>query len=76
MFVSTNSLNSVKHYFSEQLKDSFTSREIRMMFQSILQKRLGLSSTELLLSSELKLSESDLLFIRSVVKRLNNKEPF
>ncbi len=76
MFVSDNTVKSAKHYFSDRLKGVFSEREIRMMFQLSLQKRLNLSAPDLLLSDALKLSESDLLFFRSVVKRLLDNEPF
>lgn len=76
MFVSDNSVKSVKQYFSERLKGAFSEREIRMMFQLCAEKRLNLSSSELLLSDSVRMSESDLLFFRSVVKRLQNNEPF
>lgn len=76
MFVSDNSVKSVKHYFNDRLKELFSEREIRKMFQLSLQKRLNLTASDLLLSDSLKMSESDLLFFRSIVKRLLNKEPF
>lgn len=76
MFVADNSLKSVKHYFNDRLKSVFSDREIRMMFQLCAEKRLNVSPTELLLSDGIRMSESDLLYFRSVVKRLLNHEPF
>lgn len=76
MFVSDNSVKSAKHYFNDRLKEYFSGREIRMMFQLALQKRLNLTDSDLLLSDELRLSESDLLYFRSIVKRLLDNEPF
>lgn len=76
MFVSDNTVKSAKYYFKDRLKDTFSERELRMMFQLSLQKRLNLSPSELLLSDSLRLSESDLLYFRSIVKRLLDSEPF
>lgn len=76
MFVSDNSVKSVKKYFNERLNSTFSDREIRWMFQLVAQKRLGFSSADLLLADSEKMSESDLLFFRSVVKRLLSQEPF
>ncbi len=76
MFVSDNSVKSAKHYFNDRLKEHFSAREIRMMFQLALKKRLNLSDSDLLLSDELRMSESDLLYFRSIVKRLLDSEPF
>lgn len=76
MFVSDNSVKSVNRYFKERLSELFSEREIRTMFQLCAEKRLNLSSSELLLSDSVRMSESDLLFFRSVVKRLLNNEPF
>lgn len=76
MFVADNSLKSVKYYFSDRLKPIFSEREIRLMFQLCVEKRLKLTPSEVLLSDQVRMSESDLLFFRSVVKRLLNGEPF
>lgn len=76
MFVSDNSVRSVKQYFNDRLKDIFSEREIRMMFQLSAEKRLNISSSELILADSVRMSESDLLFFHSIVKRLLNKEPF
>lgn len=76
MFVADNSLKSVKHYFCDRLKPVFSDREIRMMFQLCVEKRLNVSPAEILLSDGIRMSESDLLYFRSVVKRLLNHEPF
>jgi release factor glutamine methyltransferase len=76
MFVSDNSLKSVKQYFNERLKSVFSDRELKMMFQLCVEKRLNLSSSELLLADDIRVSESDLLFFRSIVKRLQTGEPF
>ena len=76
MFVSTNTLTAIKEYFTERLKDQFTTSELKSMFNQLAQERLNCSRTELLLNQDRRLSESDLLFFRSAVKRLQQKEPF
>jgi len=76
VFVSTNSVGSVKRYFYKQLNGRFSEREIWQLFLSTLTKRLQLSDSQAILSDHLRLSESDLLFFRNVVKRLLANEPF
>ena len=46
------------------------------MFNQLAKERLKCSTAELLLSNDRRLSESDLLYFRSVVKRLQQNEPF
>jgi release factor glutamine methyltransferase len=76
MFVSTNTLAAIKDYFFDRLKDQFTSSELKSMFNQLAQDRLKCSGAELLLNQDRRLSESDLLFFRLAVKRLQQKEPF
>lgn len=76
MFVSDNSLNAVKQYFNERLNSIFSDRELKLMFQLSAEKRLNLSPSDLFLGTDIRLSESDLLFFRAVVKRLLAGEPF
>ena len=76
MFVKTNTIKAVKAYFKERLIGFFTESEIKFMLKEAVIERLKLSSTEYLLCDEQLLSESDLLFFRSIVKRLLNNEPF
>lgn len=76
MFVSDNSLNAVKQYFNERLNAIFSERELKLMFQLSAEKRLNLSPSDLFLVTDIRLSESDLLFFRAIVKRLLAGEPF
>lgn len=76
MFVVDNTIKSVKQYFFERLSNQFSHRELRMMFGLLVQKRLGVESSEVHFLEEQKLSESDLLYFRSAVKRLQADEPF
>ena len=76
MFVPDNSLSATQIYFSNHLQGLFSEREIKTMFEALIKQRLNWSSSDFLLHHEARLSESDLLFIRSAVKRLLLHEPF
>ena len=76
MFVIDNQLKTVKNYFTEQLKNLFTSTEINSMWKEIICLRLKWNPSDYILNTSFRLSESDLLFIRSYVHRLQNNEPF
>lgn len=76
MFVQDNSLSATQIYFSNQLQALFSEREVKTMFEALIKLRLKWSSADLLLHHDARLSESDLLFIRSAVKRLLLHEPF
>ncbi|MEN9743252.1 MAG: hypothetical protein RLZZ65_1057 [Bacteroidota bacterium] len=76
MFVADNRVSSAKLYFFEQLGSLFSVSECKQMWQQILQKRFAWSAADILLNQDERLSESDLLFIRSFVKRLQLNEPF
>ena len=76
MFVIDNQLKTAKNYFSEQLKNLFTSTEINSMWKEIICLRLKWNPSDYILNTTFRLSESDLLFIRSYVHRLKKNEPF
>jgi release factor glutamine methyltransferase len=76
MFVQTNTVEAVKNYFRERLKAQFSESEIRQMVKLAVCERLNMSSADYLLSDRQLLSESDLLYFRSIVKRLQANEPF
>jgi release factor glutamine methyltransferase len=76
MFVQTNTIRAAKNYMQERLSPHFSESEIRQIARDSICKRMQLSSSEYLLSDDHLLSESDLLFLRSVVKRLLANEPF
>jgi release factor glutamine methyltransferase len=76
MFVQTNTVEAVKNYFRERLKAQFSESEIRQMLKLAVCERLNMSSADYLLSDPQLLSESDLLYFRSIVKRLQANEPF
>jgi release factor glutamine methyltransferase len=76
MFVSDNFLKTAQLYFHEQLQGVYSQMACKQMWQQILEKRFAWTPTDLLLKQQERLSESDLLYIRSFVKRLQNNEPF
>jgi release factor glutamine methyltransferase len=76
MFVSDNSLQSAKKYFYERLEAQFSTTELKSMWTQIICRRMNWTPTDLMLHQGSRLSESDLLFVRSFVKGLLNQEPF
>lgn len=76
MFVADNRVASAKHYFFESLADLFSISECKSMWSSVLSTYFGWTPSDILLKRDERFSESDLLRIRSVVKRLQANEPF
>jgi release factor glutamine methyltransferase len=76
MFVQTNTIKAIKKYIKEKLQVRFSESEIRLISNELMKSRMNLSTSDLLIANENLLSESDLLFFRSCVKRLLNDEPF
>lgn len=76
MFVQGNQLSDLKSYFTKYLSDIFSLTELQLIVKLITCKRLNISEKELLLNRDIRFSESDLLYFRSVLKRLLNHEPF
>ncbi len=76
MFVQNNSIRAAKAYMQDRLHAQFSASELRQIVRESICFRLNLSPSEYLLSDDQLLSESDLLFLRSIVKRLLNHEPF
>lgn len=74
MFVTDNALSSAKQYMQEELKESFSLSEIKHIAREVFAVILP-EQAHFMLASNVRLSESELLFIRSVVKRLKNDEP-
>jgi len=76
MFVETNTIPVLRRYFNSSLEADFSVSECKLMFDSLIQKRLNWTKTDLILNSNSRLSESDLLYLRNATKRLLNQEPF
>ena len=75
MFVEKNDLASLKKYFSNKLTN-FSPSEINSIVKQLVIKRLDIDESDYIFSNSLLFSESDLLYFRSVVKRLEQNEPF
>lgn len=75
MFVQSNSIQAIKEYFKSRLTDLFSDSEIKQITQHAVQTRMNWSRAEFMLSDHQLLSESDLLYFRSIVKRLLQHEP-
>jgi release factor glutamine methyltransferase len=81
MFVQHNTLEGLRAYFKERLLGQFSESEIKLMFKAFVMKRMSITETDFMLNrglsgAEVRFSESDLLYFRSVVKRLQANEPF
>lgn len=76
MFVQSNKVSDLKKYFVKKLENDFSANEIKLMFALSLEKRLNLSKEDLFFLNEIRLSESDLLFVRTIAHRLLENEPF
>lgn len=76
MFVTNNTIAAARTYFYSYIAPAFSASESKAMFDAVVQKRLNWTKTELMLQSDGRLSESDLLYIRNVAHRLKENEPF
>ena len=76
MFVKNNSIAAVLGYFEERLSPTFSSREIKTIAKSFIAKRLNWEKSDFLMRQKDTVSESDLLYFRSAVKRILAGEPF
>lgn len=75
MFISANSLKEIKEHYSKNLT-FYSGTEIKQIVKQLAIKRLNISSSEYILGDTILLSESDILFFNSALKRLKKKEPF
>lgn len=76
MFVKENTVSAARSYFKDRLKTQFSESELKSMWKQLICKRFEWNDSEFLLSSNNRLSESDLLYVRSFVKKLQANEPF
>lgn len=74
MFVQSNLLPDLLPYYQNQLKGVYSKTEVKSLFYWICENKHQLNRHEVLLST-LRLSESELLMHRQVVKRLLKHEP-
>jgi len=76
MFVQTNSIKAIRSYFKNKLADLFSDNEIKLIGNEVICSRLKISKNDLIGLNDQLFSESDLLYFRSIVKRLLKNEPF
>ena len=76
MFVKENTISAARAYFKDRLQNQFSDNELKSMWKQLICKRFDWSDSEFLLAAANRLSESDLLYVRSFVKRLQSNEPF
>lgn len=76
MFVKTNTIRAIKDYFKSRLMSFYSESEIKAIYTEVICKRMNINKVELMTGDDKYLSESDLLYFRTVVKRLLNHEPF
>jgi len=74
MFVNSNLLIDVLPYYLDKLKAVYPQKEIENIFYMVCDFKYGLSKVQVKLSDK-RLSESELLMHRSIIKRLLNHEP-
>lgn len=75
MFVSSNSFDSLKKHFIDELGALFSERELRSILLQVVRKRLNNPNLDQISVRDAKFSESDLLYFRSIRKRLLANEP-
>lgn len=75
MFVTNNTLQSSVDYMKKELAQLFSDNALKQIVYLTFSKLFNFSKTDIILKKENGLSESDLLKIRDVVKRLQQNEP-
>jgi len=76
MFVKANTIREVKQFFNTELSNFYSSNELKYMIKELTIKRFNFSPIEYISSSEIRLSDSDLLFYQDALNRLKQGEPF
>ena len=75
MFVNDNKVASFKAYFSQKLKANYPDRELAQLFELTFYYLKGWEKITLRMKDQEALSESELLKLNSIVKRLQKNEP-
>ena len=75
MFVLNNTILSFKNYFFQKLKLVYDVAEVEQLYCLTFYYFKGWGKVELRMNEQLLLSESELLKLNSIVKRLANSEP-
>ena len=69
-------LSSARELFFSKLSHKFSQSEIKLMSNTFLIERLGLSKTEIMLGGEVEVPPSDFKYFGDVIDRLIKDEPF
>ncbi len=69
-------LSSARELFFSKLSHKFSQSEIKLMSNTFLIERLGLSKTEIMLGGEVEVPPSDFKYFEDVTDRLIKDEPF
>jgi len=75
VFVNDNKVASFKAYFNQKLKQNFSERELAQLFELTFYYLKGWEKITLRINDNAALSESELLKLNNVVKRLFKNEP-
>ena len=75
MKVRSNSIIDIFKYYSNELDGLYENKEIKNLLHLIFEEYAGLSRTDILLNTELKVNESELLKIHFAVKDLKKFKP-
>jgi release factor glutamine methyltransferase len=75
MFVQNNTLEACLGYVSAGLAQQFSNSEIRQIQRAIFNKLFNFKASDLILRKDYRLTESELLLVREMVKRLQSNEP-
>ncbi len=70
-----NTLTSIKAYFKNELNSFFDATEIESMFSIVVEYYFNITKKDFILTSDKRLSESDLLKVIYCVKGLKTKKP-
>lgn len=75
MFVKTNTVEAIKSYYYDALKDHYTQSEISVLLEIAFEHFLKFSRIDLKTKTQNRLSESELLNFHFTLKRLKTYEP-
>lgn len=73
--ISDNRLSTIRYHFRHELKDEYAQRELENLEALILSDVCGLARYQLLSEPSQHLTESQLIRIRQIIKRLKKGEP-
>ena len=75
MFVTKNTISAIKNYFFNELTPVFHKTEVESFFYLLSEQFLGFSKSEILLSMNKSISESEMLLFHYAIKDLKLEKP-